>query len=27
MSQCEPLLRPMPVKRLTAAVVLMVVAC
>ncbi|GCB42161.1 heme lysase NrfEFG subunit NrfG [Citrobacter freundii] len=27
MSQCEPLLRPMPVKRLTAAAVLMVVAC
>lgn len=27
MSQCEPPLRPMPVKRLTAAAVLMVVAC
>ncbi|MDE9620080.1 heme lyase NrfEFG subunit NrfG [Citrobacter portucalensis] len=27
MSQCEPSLRPMPVKWLTAAVVLMVVAC
>ena len=27
MSQCEPLLRPMPVKRLTVAAVLMVVAC
>ncbi len=27
MSQCEPSLRPMPMKRLTAAAVLMVVAC
>ncbi|KAE9797667.1 heme lyase NrfEFG subunit NrfG, partial [Escherichia coli] len=27
MNQSEPLLRPMPVKRLTAAAVLMAVAC